>query len=635
MKPDVQRIDSLFHLCYNQSVRIYTAKAYPILSPNGSTIFLIGCENGLQILWHGGRLARTHRKGSADGNKIHLNFVETEGEAESSLHSEGLHAQQDEDDYDSSMPCKSLVQSIKLPFGTAVLQLAVPYIPTDALQQHHKTLPALYTKNLVMAVVCSDSSVRLVILPLAPPTESAKRKAEAAGKTFVANKQSGVYGERTLIISEGSDYPGVPKCVALTLTHALVETSSDLDVDRDDDKPGSVTSIDHRPTSRTWTRSISRSRAKNEAWDILVASCSSNASSPLLIHRAAMSSNGSRVEINRVPWSIQHVRSPLVSLQFHPALPGDKMNGRLLAAESNGMVKILSCPFTGASPRSSCLVSLNTNCQPSRGNRGMRQYILDAQWMLGGKAVLALLDDGEWGLWNLEGYGPRFSRRTIRAQTPRFDLYFSFAICDYIGHRPNTLKASEANPPTQDGFKAVRIDSTTPNTRRKRQENLFSGPLRDRDRPARGSISTVPNGSSRKFDEAVLLWHNDELLVIPSLRTYLENRTQGHGNLFSNGPKGEATILSNVSLRGERHTSVSLLPMSDDSTYNDSAGYSVLVTGETRFVLVTGPSSGEQAKSRRPASPPNDQKLREQGDLDLDGMQSVLTSMSGKLHIKK
>ncbi|KAL8655401.1 MAG: hypothetical protein Q9210_000899 [Variospora velana] len=628
MKPDVQRIDSLFHLCYNQSARIYTAKPYPIPSPNGSRIFLIGCENGLQILWHGGRLSRTHRQGSADGNMIHHNLFETESEAESSLHSEGLHAQQDEDDYDSSTPCDSLVQSIKLPFGTAVLQIAVPYIPTDALQQHHKTLPALYTKNLVVAVVCSDSSVRLVILPLAPPTESAKRKSEATDKRFVANKQSGVYGERTLVISGGSDYQGIPKCVALTLTHALVETSSNLDMDRDDVKPGSVTSIDHRSTSRRWTRSRSRSRAKIEAWDILVASCSSNASSPLLIHRAAMSSNGSRVEIDRVPWSIQHVRSPLVSLHFHPALPGDEMNGRLLAAESNGMVKILSCLFTGASPRSSCLVSLNTNYQPLRGNRGTRQHILDAQWMLGGKAVLALLEDGEWGLWDLEGYGLRFPRGTIRAQTPRLDLYFSFAICDYIGRGPNTFKTNEANPPTQDGFKAVRIDSTTPDTRRIRQQNLFSGPLRDRDRPARGCISTIPNESCRTIDEAVLLWHNDDLLVIPSLRTYWENRVKGYGNLFGNGSKGEATILSNVPLRGERHTSVSLLPMSDDSTYNDFAGYSVLVTGETRFVLVTGPSGGEQAKLRQPASPPTDQKLLEQGDLDLDGMQRVLTNMS-------
>lgn len=606
---------------------------YPIPSPDGSSILLIGCENGLQILWHGKRFG-------ADGSLTHHNHVETKDGAESSLHGENSPSRQEGDDYDSATPVDSVVQSIKLSFGTAVLQLAVPHIPRDALQQHHTIIPALFTKNLVVAVVCSDSSVRLVTLPLVPPTRSNKGKAEAADEIFLANQQSGSYGERTVVISGGSDHQDIPRCVALTLTLALVEPSSDLDMDRDDVKPVSGISTDRRPTSRTWPRSRSRSLARSQIWDILVASCSSNASSPLLIHRAAVSPGGSSDDPilisggHSVPWSIQRVRSPLVSLHFHPALPGDEKNGRLLAAESNGTVKILNCLSTGTFPKCSYLVSLITSCQASAGNRGTRQHILDAQWVLGGKAILALLGDGEWKLWDLEAHGPRSQSGTTTTQT-RMDSFFSFVIRGHIGGGHNTLKADDANRPTQDGFKAARIAPTTPSTRRMRQENLFSGPCRDKDRPARGGISTVPKEDSRTTDEAVLLWHNDHLLVIPSLQTYWENRAKGSGNLFGTGLKGEATVLSNVSLRGERRTSVSLLPASYNSTYNDSPGYPVLVTGETRFVFVTGPCNRDQARLRRLASPPTDQRLLEQGDLDLDGMRRVLTNMSGKLPTEK
>ncbi|KAI4200876.1 MAG: hypothetical protein LQ348_001715 [Seirophora lacunosa] len=486
---------------YSQSSRIHTARLYPIPSPDGSSILLIGCENGLQILWHGKRFG-------ADGSLTHHNHVETKDGAESSLHGENSPSRQEGDDYDSATPVDSVVQSIKLSFGTAVLQLAVPHIPRDALQQHHTIIPALFTKNLVVAVVCSDSSVRLVTLPLVPPTRSNKGKAEAADEIFLANQQSGSYGERTVVISGGSDHQDIPRCVALTLTLALVEPSSDLDMDRDDVKPASA------------------------------------------------------------------------------------------------------------------------------GNRGTRQHILDAQWVLGGKAILALLGDGEWKLWDLEAHGPRSQSGTTTTQT-RMDSFFSFVIRGHIGGGHNTLKADDANRPTQDGFKAARIAPTTPSTRRMRQENLFSGPCRDKDRPARGGISTVPKEDSRTTDEAVLLWHNDHLLVIPSLQTYWENRAKGSGNLFGTGLKGEATVLSNVSLRGERRTSVSLLPASYNSTYNDSPGYPVLVTGETRFVFVTGPCNRDQARLRRLASPPTDQRLLEQGDLDLDGMRRVLTNMSGKLPTEK
>ncbi|EDN03408.1 predicted protein [Histoplasma mississippiense (nom. inval.)] len=36
-----------------------------------------------------------------------------------------------------------------------------------------------------------------------------------------------------------------------------------------------------------------------------------------------------------------------------------------------------------------------------------RKTVVDAAWVLGGKAIMVLLSDGSWGIWDPEGAGPR------------------------------------------------------------------------------------------------------------------------------------------------------------------------------------------------------------------------------------
>lgn len=528
-----------------------------------------------------------------------------------------------------------IIQSLDLPFGVAVLHLAFPYIPTDVLQQDQNILPTLFTKKIVAAVVCSDSSVRLVMLPLAPPSTGAKK---AADKLFTAaNGRNGPYGEQVVVISAGSEHQETPGCVALTLASAPVETSPDLEVEDDDDAPSgrSTSNERHRLISQTRRHSRSGSLGRGEGWDILVASCASVASRPLLVHRIPLSPDGSTLDFPSTDYSVrtstQHVPSSVASLHFNPSLPGDEKNCRLLVSETKGTVRVLDCLLTGISTQLSCLVSLYPSLQASASGRGSRKHLLDAQWLLGGKAILALFEDGGWGIWDLEGYGPKPHSGTLAAQIPTMGSFFAFAIKGQVNGGASTHKVDDVNLVVKEGPKAVKLAPTTPSTRRMRQENLFSGPQSPTGRPLGGGISVIPSEDPQAVDEAALLWHNDNIVVIPSLRTDWTNKVKGSGNLFGKGAKGEARIIGSVSLRGERRTGVALLPASCNSTDNNSAEPPVLITGETRFVVITTPSSsGQQAALRDPVSPRSDKRLLEQGDLDLDGMDRVLSNMNDK-----
>lgn len=602
---------------------------------------MIGCETGLQILWRGGRpvkAAARKNQWNSDGALNTENSIESKDEADPTLYREGAGFVDGGADHDSSASFESIIQFINLPFGVAVLHLAFPYIPMDALQQDQNALPSLLTGKLVAAVVCSDSSVRLVVLPLAPPSTRAKRKAETADKPLLTNGQSGPYGEQVLVVSGGDKLRGASQRVSLTLALAPVDADSDLETYDGDIQSGRNPYTGRRRLiSQTRSRSRSRSLAKGEGWDILVASCSSDASGPLLLHRVPLSPSGSEMDLTSAehgaPWNIQHLPSSVASLHFNPSLPGDERHGRLLVAEMKGTVRVLDCLATGTS---SCLVSLYPSLKDSVSGRGIRKHSLDAQWVLGGKALLALFDDGKWGIWDLEGYGPKAQSGALTPTIPTMGSFFAFAVDGLVNGGSNGLKASDANAQTKEGLKAVKLAPTTPSTRRARQENLFSGPHRHTEGPAQGGISVIPADDARTVDEAVLLWHNDSVMVIPSLRTHWVNKVKGSGNLFGNEAKGEARLLRNVSLRGERRTCVSLLPASYESIYEDSLGFPVLVTGETRFVVVTtSPISGQRTTSTDLEGPRSDQRLLEQGELDLDGMDRVLTNMNDKSQTEK
>ncbi|KAL8798441.1 MAG: hypothetical protein Q9182_006669, partial [Xanthomendoza sp. 2 TL-2023] len=615
---------------YNGPGRIHTAKPYPLTAPNGSTVLFLGHESGLRILWRGGRSPKDPSPDD-DVNPNQSLLLDTDDKVDDSTSfGQNGYLESDEEEHDPSLPFEPVIQCLDLPFGVAVLQVAFPHIPMDPLQRQSAAYPPLYSERLVAIVVCSDASVRLVTLPLAPP-RLRRRKAPANGEPYIADERVGPYGDQVTTVTGGNDHQLVPKYISLTLVLSSARGESDLDMDEDDVQLKRNGSAGHRRQG-SQRRSQSPSFRNDEGWDILVASSSSNL---LLVHRIPLTPDGASLDLmtaadHTVPWTIQHLPSPAASIQFNPSLPPDESNAMLLVAEAKGPVRIFNCMPTKSFSECTWLVSLLPGFHSSEGRRGARKGVLDAQWVQGGKAILVLLADGDWGVWDLRDPKTNPSSRTQSPQAARLGSFSTFVISGSVNAGSSLSTVGAREPKVRGGGHAGKLAPTTPGTRRVRQDKLFSGPVQQVEgRPARGGISVVSSEDVKADDESVLLWHNDNISFIPSLRTHWKNKVKGSGNLFGGGAKGEARRIDNISLRGEQWNDVSLFPpVRHFNDRNPPDDHNVLVLGESRFVVVAAPLGKSNMLRSNPMKPPLDQKMLQRGDLTLEGMDRVLARMT-------
>ncbi|KAL8691966.1 MAG: hypothetical protein Q9218_002910 [Villophora microphyllina] len=618
MDPEVQHIESLLQLCYKLPNRVHCIQTYPLTAPNGSTLLVIGHDNGLRIAWRGRR-----QNGHLEVNETLEQSNAVDQDDSSASESEGKGFEAGPRDFDPATPYEPINQHIDLPFGVAVLQLAFPHLPTrDSIQQNGNAFPSIVTKKLVVTVICSDASVRLVTLPLPTPSGRGQRKAKPPGVSSLAEGRICAYSGQIVTISSANDNRGIPRCVSMSFIPSAGQEYLGSEMNNDDDSPPAQNGL--RDGRRVKPKQRARDGSKyseDDGWDILVASCSSDLSGLLVIHRLSLAPYGTGLDIRTplpaVPWTVQHIPSAPASVQFSPCLPHNKKNSMLLVAEAKGPVRIFSCLASQTNAECSWVVSLYPYLQRSPSIHGSSTHLLDAQWVLGGKAVLALFIDGEWGVWDLEGAGPRPPSDTVAPLIPTLGSFADFAIMGSVNAGPNTYKASSTVVKSAITTKTAKLAPTTPSTRRFRQENLFSGPTGQVAEPSQGGISIVSNQDT-KDDESILLWHTSSIVVIPRFRTYWANKVRGSGNLFSDGVKGGARVINNISLRGEQRNGVCLLPVSNQPERHSD--HDVLVLGETKFVIAATPFSPQQTHSTTSSNPPADQTMLDQGDLDLDGM---------------
>lgn len=632
MKPETGKAESLLHTCYHGASRIHTAKPYPLVAPNGSSIILLGCENGLRVLWHGGQHAESQsrqRPWKEDGTLLQSASITTKEPAPlSSSYEHAIHEQTK----NLSPGLEPELESINLSFGTAVLHIAFAFFPTNSLPHDPYYLPALLSHSIVAAMACSDASVRLVTLPLAPPSVRGRESTEGPRNPAAACDQKNFYGEEIQVILGGSSHQSIPNCISMTLAPSLVSLDSDLEMDDGDAHPGKDILNHCRSTSKSPSRS--KSIGRDTGWDLMIASSSSDLSGLLLIHKLPLPSSSR--DLHRITTdlnvllSIQHLPCPAVSLDFTPSLPGDQRNSRLLIADVKGTIRILDCLSTENPNESPCLISLLPSFQSSSHRRQAGRQVLDARWVLGGQAALVLLESGEWGVWDPEGHGPK-TQSTFNAHVaPALGSMFTFAALGLLNDESNSFKSDNTDVARRtDGPKPTMLAPTTPSTRRTRQESLFAGSLRHAECPARGGISIAIDQHSKTIDEAVVMWYKHTITIIPSFLTHWADKVKGSGNLFGKGARGEARFLKN-GLPGEQRTDVTLLPASDKSSHDGATEYIVLVAGENRYVLVTSPPSSRGTIPRNQLSLRSDQQMLEQGDLDLDSMDKMLSTINEK-----
>lgn len=541
----------------------------------------------------------------------------------------------DEDEYDPSEPYQSIIQTLDLPLGTEVLHMSFPQLPPD-FDPTTGSVAKILSQKLVIAAACSDCTIRLITLPLCPPSPASKARSELRNNISLGTAGNGMWGEQMVVIPSNLGHQSIPCGLSITFS-AQGTNDAVLDDNGEDDEPESRARSTQRASPRGRSRSRSRQGANGD-WDLLVASHSWELSGILLIYRIPISVDGhgsSALSADHiVPWRTKHLASPAASVSFSSALFPSRRHMRLLVAEMSGAVRVYEPLATPSAADGEWLVSLYPRFEISPIDIPKRKKIIDSRWILGGKAIIVLLADGEWGIWDLENAGPKPKDQLGQSRSSSISSLAEFAMGGWVGQAATSTLPKSSSGQTDSKSKLAPM---TPHTRKVRQDALFSGPTsRSNTHGVRGGITVIPIGghssNSRADDETVLLWYENSIITIPSLITHWQNKVTGSGNLFGTGARGQVKEINNVNLGGELRNGVAIIPkhLNTKDTPSDPQ-LDIIVTGETRLIIIAAPlPKPEPTSTFTHAEQPTvaDQRLLARGELDVGGMERILASMA-------
>lgn len=559
---------------------------------------IYGHQSGVRIIWRGGR-AFKREKFSPEASK-----KSNGAEAVISLDSDDeiqdpqdvddqAEFEDDEDENDSTNPYPIEVQHLDLYLGIDVLHVSV--LPSHAYSEEQAQNPAeLIAKNIVFAVACADHTVRLMTVPLVPPSPKSKSR-ELFNRDHTAAFAGKGNWHETVILLNG-----------------------------------------HHKSSRGIAMTMHKTATDD--LEIVVASHSMEAGGSLLLWRYPLATPQSFLE------SVQRMClvSPAVSLSFNPSTETGKTS-QLLLADSAGACRVYD--FTPATTTSTddgdvpvteigtwCVAlyvgfdrAQDSGCLGSHNGFG-RKTIVDAKWVCSGKAIMVLLHDGGWGIWDVDGIAPNavrgmFGRSGIKGGS--FSDFNLEGLIDTNGRAgASTLQKSTA-----------KFQPITPSTR-KTIDVFTSRPQQQPSGPVSGMISVVeiPSTSSTTLpDESVLLWLENTYASIPNLGKYWQANVRkaagGSNDLFSNDNTGRMVRLDKIDLLGERCSGICHLP-SVQLSNNTALPCDLLVLGEHRLIVVS-----PIRKSQRPRGNARNQVVvpvispRISTDLDVMEIDSALDHM--------
>ncbi|TVY80619.1 Nucleoporin [Lachnellula suecica] len=599
LQPRVTRNLQNTQLSYELPHRIHTAKAYPIKSPNGSTIVLYGHENGVRIIWRGGRAFKILSEASAAPKKTNgataaVISLDSDDEGSAAPKFEDKpEFEEDEEEQDPSKPYPAILQTLDLYFGTDVLHLAL--LPAPAIKAEGSSWRGLEpVKNkIVFTAACADNTLKLVTLPLTPPSPESKARPEFRSTFTEAFPGKGKWGE-TVVSLIGHEKPS--DGVAMTADFGKSPYRQDY---------GSTET------------------------QIVVASHSREVTGLLLLYRISVKSPEPHIK------SFQRIclASPAKSISFNPSLSGER-SSQLLIAHTTGTCRIydylrLSTKHeegseTDEAQRGSFLLSLHAGFQNTKDQHpphiGMhagfgRKSIVDAQWVSAGAAVIVLFSDGEWAVWDIEGVAPNAPKvNTIRggAKTEYSLTGFIDAATKSRASGPQQITSSKTFAPM------------TPSTRKATEPFGAKGLSSS----VQGHISVVEIAAASptsQSEESIVFWLGENYTTIPSLSKYwaANSRKGGSGNLFNNNSTGSRMLrLDGIDLQGERCSGI------EQITKPYPSSPEILVLGEHRFAILTTRKSTKELKPRQPAERlALTEKSGNNGELDVLGIDQALTRM--------
>lgn len=614
---------------------------YPHPSPNGSTVIVCGHQQGLSILWRGGRPFESQHTNSRPVNGVSndiIMVIDSEDEAPENDYKDTTIFEQEESERKPSQPQDPIIQSLDLPLGTAVLHLSFPHLPPESQDSTMRSLPKILSERILIAMTCSDFTIRLLTVPLLPPSPARKMRAGSECRVLKETSALGYFGEQMIVLPAENGHQSIPKGVSITIT-GLPQQDYENEPIRaenagDTQAPGGTNTI-----SQDHSKFLP-GRTSNK-WHFLIASHSADLSGLLLIHRIAVTADGAKLNNNptlhHIPWQIQYLPSPAISICFNSSLYPAPRHSQLLIAEATGSVRIFDC-FSQRNQglEGSWLVALYPPFHTSSNSTSniSRKLLIAAEWCLAGKAVIVLLCDGEWGLWDLGNVGPKSKNELKAHEGISGGLVTAFTLSGWA----NSLNASKypVNKTSTTSQKSRGLAPMTPGTRKMRQENLFAGPTNQPTGLLPGGLSvssTYKASIDKAEDESVLIWHGSSIVILDSLVTYWQSAMWGVGNLFGSDTRGQLKRMSSASLGGEVWNQ--LLIFSNSYPYGARSSSSnqkeILVTGERKITIVAFPvaESSAQALSIQSAiSSSTDQNLLVMGELGVNGMDRILSHMS-------
>jgi hypothetical protein len=549
---------------YQLAKRTFSCRIYPIAAPNGSTVIVCCHTSGVRILWRGGRRRLGESKQHATDRQVN-GRLHREGPRPATSEDSADAFEDEEDETDPDCPYPSIIQDVDVKLDVEAQHLAIPALPTSALNKDDAL-----RRHAAIALGCSDGSLRVLAFELSPPT--------AAGKSRYTKD----------ILSRQLVFPhSNGPCTALTAKIVVAASTEDA---------GQTSSI------------------------LLV----STASNVLHTYRFGVfndlstSENDAQVRTTNLP----HIAK---AVAFHPSATSTE----LLIVDISGAVRIYD-PFAS---RSDSVTADNANdstglwyasfmstYRQKTAGPARRKQILDVQWALSGKAILALLEDGEWGVWDLA----TSSQRSKSVQ--------EFVLRGFLNASSGPEGSLGAHSKS-----SSRLAPMTPNTRKTKSETFFGGAPTAPIGIAHGGIS-VSSSSIRagQTDESVVLWYNADVYSIPSLQQFWHRSTTNNsnssnfGSLYAPG----LTHITDINLMNESITSVSQFAA---STANSGVGHmntqrDLLVSGEHRLIIsqtLRPPTPArqlfQQAMPERPI--PRDQRMLDAGQLDIGGLDRMLDGM--------
>ena len=611
---------------------MYDAKVYPVKAPNDSTVIIYGHDLGLTALWRGGRRIKAPPPAPAPTQKQQVNDVimisDSEDENEEPVPDPTPKPDQyeeEEDELDPSRPFASILRSVDIPLGAKVLSLAVPNASPETAPSTRDTCPSILSNTIVVAAVCADASTRIVSLPIAPPAEDVSSDYQA-------------------ITVGGGSVHSIPTSVAITFTSSNYQINNQSHIQRRQSSP----------TKRP------------ESWEILLAIQSNEAIGTLSIYRIRLVKKDYNVYVfpqeEILPFQKQLLPYPARGLSFCPSQYPSEYHSWLLVTFPSGHVKVYSClSSTSRKPggdrrpsvsgdsqqlRGKWLLTLSTDFEPNSVS-GRPKSIIDAKWILGGKAIIALLSDGEWGIWDLENASPVPASQANSINRPQT----SFAVSGRVLASSQTKQSIQLP-------KATSLDSgpkfapMTPSTRKVRENAFFKGapttsstndlsPLHT-PTSARGGIALrrVNIPWDQPWDDAALIWCGDKTVQIGSLLSVWRNAVRSPSSTvaYDTSSRAKAVPLDKVEFYGQNQLGVGYVPNYQSVPSPTGTGrrdepvtFDILLVAEYQLIIVALKTNVRKAAGfdERGLRAVDDEAKLRRGELDLGGVDRVLAGMAG------